>query len=180
MERGGFSPSNKGLEFNEHRSYLMKILVIFLSVLFVGCAGPKAKGPRFSMHAPIEADESLVYVYKKSASDGVTACMKLLFNEVESGCLKGEGFIKTKLTPGVYELVLQTNALMGPRIIEYKFSVNSRSVYYYEFTAVTGDLPGGTVDSKFFSFGAISGHNVLVEKDPGSAIQELVILRESQ
>lgn len=157
----------------------MKNFVILLCALCFGCAGPVAKGPQFSMHPVIKAGESLVYVYKKSASDGVTVCMKLLFNEIESGCLKGEGFIKTKLLPGEYELVLQTNAFMGPRIIEYKFSVEPESVHYYEFAAVTGNLPIGTVDSKFFSFGAVSGHNVLVEKDKETAIAELMLLRES-
>lgn len=158
----------------------MRNLVLFLCVFYIGCAGPIAKGPKFSMHPPVTNGESLVYVYKKSTTDGVTVCMKLLFNEVENGCLNGEGFIKTKLQPGQYEMVLQTNAFMGPRIIEYKFSVNPNSVYYYEYATVTGDnLPSGTVDSKFFSFGTVSGHNILVEKDEETAVPELLLLRES-
>lgn len=157
----------------------MRKYMIFLCFLFFGCAGPVAKGPQFSTHSTVNEGESLVYVYQKRASYGASVCLKLLFNEVESGCLKGEGFIKTRLVPGSYELVLQSNAFMGPRIIEYEFSVEPESVYYYEFATTTGGLPNDTVASRFFSFWGVSGNNVLIQKDEEMAIPELELLRES-
>jgi len=161
---------------------------LLLSSLFLfGCAGPVANGPLFTKHkAPLE-NKALIYVYKPKSGDGITACLKVLLNEVNYGCLKGEGFVKAVVPPGQYNLVLQTDAFMGPRIIEHQFRAEASKTYYYEFLFTAGKIPDGAVETKHIGFGVASGNviaagsgtHALIKSNEIQAINVLKSLKKS-
>ena len=166
---------------------MKKLLIVILVMCITGCISTVAKGPLFSGLDEARESKSVVYIYKKFSDDGITACLKFLLNEEEHGCLWGQGFLRAEISPGEKELVLQTNAFMGPRLIEYKFTAEPGKTYFYEFIFTEGRVAEGALSTKSvgggFSDGRthvfFSGTHVLYQKEKELALKDLAPLSES-
>ncbi|WP_066963221.1 DUF2846 domain-containing protein [Microbulbifer sp. Q7] len=166
---------------------MKKLSIAILAMLLSGCIWTVAKGPVFSGLDEAKESKSVVYIYKKYSDDGVTACLKFLLNEAEHGCLWGQGFLRAEVSPGEQELVLQTNAFMGPRLIEYKFTAEPGKTYFYEFIFTSGNVTDDALAIKKIGLGLTdgrthvfsSGAHALYQKETEVAIKDLVPLKES-
>jgi len=167
---------------------MARVYLLLFVTFIAGCAGPVAKGALFSKHIDPPADKSKIYVYKQESGDGITVCLKLLLNEIEHGCLKGQGYLENTVEPREYTLILQTNAFMGPRLVEHHFIAKPGASYYYEFAFTSGESTNGAVDTKgigggIASGGAIvifSGTHALYIREKSEALKALKTLRESE
>ena len=154
-------------------------IVTILASLLGGCVGPAAKGPKYVSHAPLADTEAMIYVYRPEANDGVTVCLIFLINEQEKGCLNNLGVLKTTLSPGSYTVALQTNAFMGPTILEFTGTFEGGKAYYFEyyFSNQGGRPPQEAVATKYIP--AFSGHHILLPKETEAAQNDLSSLAES-
>ena len=161
------------------REFMRKILMLGLSFFVFSCASPIAQGPKFSMHEKIGLNESLFYIYRPSSDDGGAVCLTLLIDESERGCLSGAGYLKFKLKPGKYNMVLMPNAPLSYRLLESEVILEEGKVHYVEYNTTTDPVPQNALDSRYFSFGVLSGHHIVVERPESEALNVLVTLAES-
>ncbi len=154
-------------------------ILSFLLLLAAGCAGPIAKGPKYTPHSPLSKSEAIIYVYRPEANDGSTVCLKLLINDQEGGCLNNLGFLKVRLNPGTYTIALQANAFMGPKILEFTGAFEGGKAYYFEyyFSNQGGRPPAEAVATKYIP--ALSGYHILLPKSEKAAQSDLSTLSES-
>ncbi|WP_444909606.1 DUF2846 domain-containing protein [Microbulbifer sp. TRSA005] len=154
-------------------------ILSILLLLAVGCAGPIAKGPKYTPHKTLSKSEAIIYVYRPEANDGTTVCLKLLIHDQEEGCLNNLGFLKVRLNPGTYTITLQANAFMEPKILEFTEAFEGGKAYYFEyyFSNQGGRPPTEAVATKYIPI--LSGYHILLPKSENAAQSDLSILSES-
>ena len=165
-----------------------RTLFVIVVLLVSACTGPIARGPEFSPSPSPAEGESLIYVYKPFSGDGITLCLKFLLNNQPYGCLEGEGFLEARVSPGKYNLVLQTDTFMGPKIIDYNFTAEEQEIYYFKFVSSGGPAPDSAVDKSVYGGAMVSGGvtvagsgvHWLAREEPAQATRTLSGLRQSK
>ncbi|GGO72991.1 hypothetical protein GCM10010982_32480 [Bowmanella pacifica] len=160
-------------------SNMRMILLLVISALISACAGPIAKGPKFTSHPQLGNQESLFYLYKPNTHDGVTVCLKVFLNDLEKGCLSGQGFIRANLPPGQYKVVLKPDAFITHNLLEFDVTLLAGQASYYAYYTTPGNAPDDAVATRFYSYGVDSGNNVIIKVDEDKALTELAQLNES-
>ena len=154
-----------------------------IALLFLaGCTAGSASGPLFQKHAAIDPSGALLYVYKPQTAgqDGVTTCLTLEMNKEEYGCLRGRGFLKAEVAPGLYDVALVNKAGFGFRLLEFEITLEPGSVTYLEYAFGNSASRSRSLDTRYAGLGiVISGNHTIVPVDEGEALAALSVLSES-